>query len=112
MYLGKIVELGPAAEVLQRPRHPYARALLSAVPIADPEARRVRPQVQGEPSNAIDLPPGCRFAPRCPFMTPECNQGEPALDELEPSHRVRCIHPQFEPLWPVNSEEQRAGLSG
>ncbi len=118
MYLGKVVEIGPTAEVLQLPNHPYARALLNAVPIADPDAHRVRPQVQGEPSNAIDLPPGCRFAPRCPFMTPECNQAEPALEELAPDHFVRCIHPRFEPVWEEITLEQppeqglRANQSG
>jgi peptide/nickel transport system ATP-binding protein len=106
MYLGKIVEIGPTEQVMQRPHHPYARALLSAVPLADPEARRVRPQVQGEPSNSIDLPPGCRFAPRCPFMTTECNAAEPALDELGPAHYVRCIHPRFEPVWEEVTLEQ------
>jgi peptide/nickel transport system ATP-binding protein len=99
MYLGKIVEIGSTHSVIGKAHHPYARALLNAVPVVDPEMRRERADVVGEPPNSIELPPGCRFAPRCPFSTSECFDPEPTLDQLAPGHFVRCIHPRFEPLW-------------
>lgn len=106
MYLGRIVELGPTAAVMSQAHHPYARALLNAVPVADPDLTRARMELIGDLPNAMNLPPGCRFAPRCPFMTTECLDPEPSMAELEPGHFARCIHPRFEPLWPENHLEQ------
>lgn len=99
MYLGKIMEIGPTEKVINDAHHPYSRALLNAVPIIDPEISRQRVDVIGDIPNAINIPPGCRFAPRCPFATPECVESEPEMDELSPGQFVRCIHPRFEPLW-------------
>lgn len=92
MYLGRIVEEGPAREVIRNPRHPYTRALLSVVPQRDP-LRRVEPQVlTGEPPNAADIPAGCRFHPRCPLVVDACRTTDPALDPVDRAgHQVACI---------------------
>jgi peptide/nickel transport system ATP-binding protein len=99
MYLGQIVEIGPTEQVIGQAHHPYARALLNAVPIVDPDIHRERSGIDSEPPSSIKLAPGCRFNPRCPFMTQECTQREPDLIEITSNHQVRCIHPRFEPLW-------------
>jgi len=91
MYLGRIVELGPTAEVLKQPRHPYTRALISVVPVPNPRRRRKRMILQGEIPNAIDIPPGCRFHPRCPNAVPECQETDPQLRTIAGSHEVACI---------------------
>ncbi|MHB8605297.1 MAG: oligopeptide/dipeptide ABC transporter ATP-binding protein, partial [Thermoplasmatota archaeon] len=72
LYLGEIVEEGPVREILSAPRHPYARALLRAIPVPDPTRRRTEPIVRGEVPDAITPPAGCRFHPRCPVATPAC----------------------------------------
>ncbi len=90
MYLGRIVEIGPARDVLSRPQHPYTRALLSVVPVPNPRLRRKRIILQGETPNPIDLPRGCRFASRCPYRFSPCEQVEPALLRAEPGHTVAC----------------------
>lgn len=91
MYLGKIVEIGPAKDVVEGARHPYTQALIDAVPVADP-LRRVDEQValEGEPASAIDPPPGCRFRNRCPFATEVCDT-EPEL--TGETHQVACHFP-------------------
>jgi peptide/nickel transport system ATP-binding protein len=106
MYLGRIMEIGPAKKVIGHAHHPYSRALLNAVPVVDPDTRRERPEVEGDPPSSITIPSGCRFAPRCPFMTDECIDPEPILEELAPGHWVRCIHPRFEPLWPITDKQE------
>jgi len=93
MYLGRIVERGPAREVVRNPRHPYTRALLSVVPARDPR-RRTQPRIlKGEAPDPVHVPVGCRFAPRCPFATDACRAEDPALDEVggTPGHQVACI---------------------
>ena len=90
MYLGKIVEIGPAQEVFHHPVHPYTRALIDAVPIADPEKREQKPLLTGEIGSSTNPPSGCRFHPRCPYATEECRAKLPELREVTPGHFVAC----------------------
>jgi oligopeptide/dipeptide ABC transporter ATP-binding protein len=90
MYLGKIVELGPARQVLAEPQHPYTRALLSVVPSTNPHRRRERIILSGETPNPAEIPPGCRFHPRCPLADTQCERVTPEL-ELKHGHTVACI---------------------
>ncbi len=92
MYLGQIVEYGPAEEVFEKPLHPYTKVLFSAIPIPDPEISRNRKKLRapGEPPSPINPPPGCRFHPRCPFRIDKCSKKEPELIEIEKNHWVRC----------------------
>jgi len=89
MYLGKIVEVGPADEICSKPAHPYTKALLSALPAADPRARHRGVQLKGEVPNAIEIPTGCRFRPRCPFAFDRCSV-EPELMKVGPDHYAAC----------------------
>ncbi len=91
MYLGRIVELGPAEQVLRRPQHPYTKALLSVVPVPNPRQRRERIILQGETPNPIDLPPGCRFHPRCPIAQPHCREMDPQLRLVQAGHEAACL---------------------
>ena len=91
MYLGRIVELGPTAEVLSQPQHPYTRALLSVVPVPNPRRRRKRTILQGEIPNPIDIPAGCRFHPRCPDAVAECREIDPQLHTVTQNHEAACI---------------------
>ena len=90
MYLGRIVELGRTAELLQNPQHPYTRALLSVMPVPNPRQKRARMILQGETPNPIDLPTGCRFHPRCPVAITACATADPAQHALSPSHWAAC----------------------
>ena len=95
MYLGRIVEEGPASEVVRNPQHPYTRALLSVVPKRDPR-ERMRPQIlRGEPPDAVRIPPGCRFHPRCPLAIDACRAQDPPLERpaaaTNGSHVAACI---------------------
>jgi peptide/nickel transport system ATP-binding protein len=81
MYLGRIVEQGEAGDLFAAPRHPYTRALVSAIPV--PGARRERIILEGDPPNPVDVPPGCAFHTRCPFATAACRAEVPALRPLE-----------------------------
>ncbi len=84
MYLGRVVEHGPAADVFAQPRHPYTQALLSATPTVDPALRRERILLQGELPSPLALPPGCTFHTRCPWAEPRCRESEPQLVALGP----------------------------
>jgi oligopeptide/dipeptide ABC transporter ATP-binding protein len=90
MYLGRIVEEGPAREVIDRPRHPYTKALLSVVPRRDPRSRTTAQILRGETPNPIEVPPGCRFHPRCPIAIDACKTTDPELRGAH-DHRTACI---------------------
>jgi peptide/nickel transport system ATP-binding protein len=93
MYMGKIVELGPADAVIKEPLHPYTQALISALPVPDPKTARSRKVLllQGEPPSPINPPAGCRFHPRCPYIiTGKCEKEEPPLIEARRGHYVAC----------------------
>src|SRR5205085_8685090 len=96
MYLGKLMEVSPAEELYNKPIHPYTSALLSAIPIPDPEENRARSRqvITGEPPNPISPPSGCRFHTRCPRATDICKQVEPPLTEYANGHLAACHHPQ------------------
>jgi peptide/nickel transport system ATP-binding protein len=91
MYLGRIVELARRDELFARPHHPYTRALLAAVPVPDPKARRDKQLPKGEIPSAIDPPAGCHFHPRCPYAQPRCREARPPLREVAPGHFSACI---------------------
>ncbi len=90
MYLGTIVESGPTRELIEHPAHPYARALISAVPVLDPTYRRPVPEIRGDVSRPIDPPPGCRFQDRCPHVRPVCREQAPPPVEVMPGHFASC----------------------
>ena len=91
MYLGRIVEKGGVDEVLGSPRHPYTRALLSAVPVIDPASRREVIRLQGELPSPVNPPSGCHFHPRCPNVMPECRGAYPGTTPVSATHSVRCF---------------------
>ncbi len=90
MYLGRIMELGITNEVITEPYHPYAQALIAAVPIPDPAYTRPIPEIKGEVAQPIDPPPGCRFQTRCLQVMDICRGTEPPLKEVKPGHAVAC----------------------
>ena len=92
MYLGRIVEEGPAHEVVTNPKHPYTKALIDSIPVPDPEFVHDESAIKltGEPPSAVNPPKGCRFRPRCPFAGEECKVQPILTDE---THRVACHHP-------------------
>ena len=90
MYVGKIVELAETNELLHHPLHPYTEALLSAIPLADPDVHLDRIRMSGEVPSPANPPPGCIFHPRCNYAKPECSQQVPSLIEVEPEHFVSC----------------------
>lgn len=91
MYLGKMVEKCSTADLFRNPRHPYTKALLSAIPVPDPDFHADRILLEGEISSPIDPPAGCRFAARCRYATDRCRQGDIPLREVEPGHFVACV---------------------
>lgn len=92
MYLGRIVEIGPKADMFGHPAHPYTQLLLASIPKADPEHKRTRVPSLGEPASAANPPPGCAFHPRCPFATEICRTQKPELSPLATGHEVACHH--------------------
>jgi peptide/nickel transport system ATP-binding protein len=91
MYLGRIVEIGTMKDVLKDPQHPYTKALLSVIPVPNPRLRKKRIVLQGETPNPVNLPPGCRFHPRCPLAVESCKQSDPALLPVSDSHQAACL---------------------
>jgi oligopeptide transport system ATP-binding protein len=93
MYLGKVVELGPAVDVIERPQHPYTRALVSAIPQPDPDRERSRRRIvlAGDPPSPIDPPSGCPFHTRCPYVAEKCKTIVPPLAQIEPARTAACI---------------------
>ena len=97
MYLGRFVETGPAPQVFAAPRHPYTRALLGAVPVADPARRGTRTVLTGDVPSPLAPPPGCRFHTRCPHADERCRTEAPLLPAQ--THRVACWHTEHLPPW-------------
>ena len=94
MYLGRIVEIGPASEIIESPVHPYTESLISAIPIPDPEAARHKNRIvlEGDVPSPLRMPKGCPFRTRCRYATPECEASRPELREISPDHFVACHH--------------------
>lgn len=97
MYLGHLVELGDSDEVYNNALHPYSEALLSAVPIPDPDLEKQKKRIilEGDVPSPIDLPKGCPFVGRCRYATEECHNSKPELKEVKPGHFVACHHPRM-----------------
>ena len=93
MYLGRIVEIAPAAGFFAAPRHPYARSLLSAIPRIGGKRVTDTFVLEGEPPDAGNLPSGCRFRPRCPLAAPVCAEREPQLTPIGENHAAACHFP-------------------
>ena len=91
MYLGRIVEIGTMLEVLEKPQHPYTKALISVIPVPNPRLRHERIILQGETPNPIDVPTGCRFHPRCPVAIATCKASDPPFITLSKTHQAACL---------------------
>ncbi|MDE1852565.1 MAG: ABC transporter ATP-binding protein [Thaumarchaeota archaeon] len=90
MYLGRVVELAPTRRLFENPRHPYTKALLSSVPVPDPSKRKELAVLQGDVPSPVDIPPGCRFKPRCPYGTQKCVDFAPPFVQIEENHWIEC----------------------
>jgi len=94
MYLGRLVEFGPTEAVTEHPKHPYTKGLMDAAPILDPRLRgRKKELMKGDPGSLINIGQGCGFYARCPYATPECQEGEPQDVTISEGHQVACMHP-------------------
>jgi oligopeptide/dipeptide ABC transporter ATP-binding protein len=90
MYLGKVVEIGTSHHVIEEPKHPYTKALISAIPVPEPGRRRERMLLPGDVPSPANPPSGCRFHPRCPIARSNCAVDEPSLEEKDAGHWVAC----------------------
>ena len=90
MYLGKIVEIADVEDLFLNPKHPYTEALLSAIPVADPDFVGVRIRLKGDPPSPMAPPPGCPFHPRCAYATSQCSVETPAMRQVAPGHEASC----------------------
>lgn len=91
MYLGKLVEVGSTEQIINDPQHPYTQALVGSTPIIDPDEERETIELEGEVPDPVNLPDGCRFAPRCPEAMDECRKEEPPMYETNGDRTTRCI---------------------
>jgi oligopeptide transport system ATP-binding protein len=94
MYLGRIVEIGPATEVFERPQHPYTKALVSAVPMPDPDSESTRKRIllPGDPPSPLNPPSGCTFHPRCSHAEERCKAAWPSFESLKnDAHEAACV---------------------
>jgi len=92
MYLGRVVELAPTEVLFQNPKHPYTKALLASVPLPDPSKRTELVILEGDVPSPVNIPPGCRFKPRCVYSTEKCAQSSPPFVEVEKGHFVECLY--------------------
>jgi peptide/nickel transport system ATP-binding protein len=107
MYAGKIVEIGPVRQMIEAPRHPYTRLLVDSLPGID--AKRALTGIPGLPPRLVDIPPGCSFAPRCPYAFDRCRRETPELQSIVPGERVSChLYPAHTGLPP----RPRAAVDG
>ncbi len=90
MYLGRVVELADRDELFRNPLHPYTQALISAIPLPNPEIERKRIILEGDVPSPVDPPKGCRFHPRCPIAIEQCSRETPPFEELRPRHWAAC----------------------
>jgi len=95
MYLGRIIEMGSKDAVINQPAHPYTKALISAVPVPNPSARKVQLKVKGDVPSPINIPSGCPFHPRCPYADDRCRKEEQQLVRIGPDHYVACYKHNF-----------------
>lgn len=91
MYLGKLVEVGPTEQIINDPKHPYTKALVGSTPIIDPHQERESITLEGEVPDPVNLPSGCRFAPRCPEVMDECTDEEPPMYDVADDQTARCL---------------------
>ncbi len=114
MYLGRLVEVGPVEEVFNHPTHPYTVSLLSAIPVPDPDIEKARIILQGDVPSPINLPPGCRFHPRCYKAQEICSEVEPELREVRPGVWSACHFPEegFEVLKFIGLEKEQEAKIG
>lgn len=91
MYLGRIVEIGTMLEVLEKPKHPYTKALISVIPVPNPRLRHERIILKGETPNPINIPTGCRFHPRCPVAFEACKASDPPMFTISKTHQAACL---------------------
>ena len=101
MYMGIIVEIGPTKIVLNDPQHPYTKALISVLPEPNPRSKRERTLLKGEAPNAMEIPAGCRFHPRCPVAIDVCKENVPNLEQIDRDHLMACGLP----FWGSTAEE-------
>jgi oligopeptide/dipeptide ABC transporter ATP-binding protein len=109
MYLGKLAEVAESRDLYEAPKHPYTGALLSAIPIPDPELGRSRQPIvlEGDVPSPIDPPTGCRFHTRCPrFHQGVCDVAAPNAESFGPDHLATCFYPLEE--WPMTAEQMRS----